>query len=405
MPTHRAEAEWTGNLAAGSGRLRVGSGAFEGPYSFKSRFEEGQSATNPEELIGAARAGCFTMALAAQLSRAGITPTRIHTGASVKLEKVGEAFAITQIALETEAQIPGIDAATFQKYALARSADARGDRPRARRRGTRAVNQRDCRNRFLGSAAAGGSGDSTVILRAGTLLAAPEHVLAIRSATIGAFVLLGAVAAYPQVASINDLSCFGIRDQVPRGSFRAILNGLDGQSCRIKVPATIACIATQGTTLTPPPPATSASSVPGSVLCYRARCAPPRPGRTDVEDAFGRRPVRFRGARWLCLPASVGGSATTTIPAVTTTTLPGATTTTSTTVPGTPEGCHFSDGQCRGTCAPGQRCGSAAGTGSCECRSTSCGEADAPACNGACADPGKACVFVVTGCECINVPG
>lgn len=118
MPVQKAEAEWKGNLMAGSGRLKVGSGAFEGPYSFKSRFEEGQSATNPEELIGAAHAGCFTMALVAQLSRARITPTRIHTGARVKLEKVGEAFAITQIELETEAAIPGIDDAAFQKYAL-----------------------------------------------------------------------------------------------------------------------------------------------------------------------------------------------------------------------------------------------------------------------------------------------
>ena len=81
MPTRKAEAEWQGNLAEGSGRLKVGSGAFDVPYSFKSRFEEGQSATNPEELIGAAHAGCFTMALTAQLSRARITPKRIHTEA------------------------------------------------------------------------------------------------------------------------------------------------------------------------------------------------------------------------------------------------------------------------------------------------------------------------------------
>ena len=118
MPIRKAEAEWKGNLAEGSGRLKVDSGAFEGPYSFKSRFEEGQSATNPEELIGAAHAGCFTMALTAQLSRAGITATRIHTGAKVKLEKVGEAFSITRIDLETEAEIPGINDATFQKNAL-----------------------------------------------------------------------------------------------------------------------------------------------------------------------------------------------------------------------------------------------------------------------------------------------
>ena len=117
MPTRRAEAEWKGNLAEGGGNLKLESGAFEGPYSFKSRFEEGESATNPEELIGAAHAGCFTMALTAQLSRERITPTRIHTDAKVKLEKVGEAFAITRIDLETEAEIPGIDDATFQRYA------------------------------------------------------------------------------------------------------------------------------------------------------------------------------------------------------------------------------------------------------------------------------------------------
>src|ERR1051326_1231310 len=118
MPTRKAEAEWEGNLAEGQGRLKVGSGAFAGPYSFKSRFEEGEAATNPEELVGAAHAGCFTMALTAALSRAGIKPKRIHTEATVKLEKVGEAFSITQIELETEAEVPDVDDAAFQKYAL-----------------------------------------------------------------------------------------------------------------------------------------------------------------------------------------------------------------------------------------------------------------------------------------------
>ena len=117
MPTRKAEAEWEGNLAEGRGSLKAESGAFEEPYSFKSRFEEGESATNPEELLGAAHAGCFTMALTAQLSRARITPKRIHTEARVKLEKIGEAFSITQIELETEAEIPDIDDATFQQYA------------------------------------------------------------------------------------------------------------------------------------------------------------------------------------------------------------------------------------------------------------------------------------------------
>ena len=78
MPTRRADAEWKGNLAEGGGSLKLESGAFEGPYSFKSRFEEGESATNPEELLGAAHAGCFTMALTAQLSRERLAPTRIH---------------------------------------------------------------------------------------------------------------------------------------------------------------------------------------------------------------------------------------------------------------------------------------------------------------------------------------
>ena len=125
MPTRKAEAEWEGNLAEGGGKLKLGSGAFEGPYSFKSRFEEGESATNPEELIGAAHAGCFTMALTAALSRAGHKPTRIHTTAQVKLEKVGDAFSITKIDLETNAEIPGIDDAAFQKFA----ADAKQNCP------------------------------------------------------------------------------------------------------------------------------------------------------------------------------------------------------------------------------------------------------------------------------------
>ena len=117
MPTRKAEAEWKGNLAEGAGNLKVGSGAFEGPYTFKSRFEEGQAATNPEELLGAAHAGCFTMALIAQLSRQKLMPRRVHTTATVKLDKVGEAFSITGINLETEAEVPGIDDASFQKFA------------------------------------------------------------------------------------------------------------------------------------------------------------------------------------------------------------------------------------------------------------------------------------------------
>lgn len=125
MPVRKAQAEWDGNLARGNGRLTVGSGAVDVPYSFKSRFEEGQSATNPEELIGAAHAGCFTMALVAQLSSAGFTPTHIHTDADVSLDKTGDTFTIARIELRTSADIPGIDNATFQKYA----ADAKQNCP------------------------------------------------------------------------------------------------------------------------------------------------------------------------------------------------------------------------------------------------------------------------------------
>jgi len=116
MPARTAEAEWKGNLREGKGTMRLGSGAFEGPYSFVSRFESG-GGTNPEELIAAAHAGCFSMALSAELGRGGFTPSRVHTAATVHLEKVADGFGITRIELNTEAQVPGIDAATFAKIA------------------------------------------------------------------------------------------------------------------------------------------------------------------------------------------------------------------------------------------------------------------------------------------------
>src|SRR5204863_9465378 len=116
MPTRKAEAEWTGSLKDGSGTVKLGSGAFQGSYSFASRFESGKG-TNPEELIAAAHAGCFSMALSAGLGRAGFTPKRVHTTATVRLEKVGDAFGITRIDLDCEAEVPGIDDAAFQQQA------------------------------------------------------------------------------------------------------------------------------------------------------------------------------------------------------------------------------------------------------------------------------------------------
>ncbi len=117
MPTRTADAEWQGNLQEGHGRMRLGSGAFEGNYSFRSRMGDGATGTNPEELIGAAHAGCYSMALSASLAGAGFTPTRVHTTARVHFNAVEKGFAISPIELATEAVVPGIDEATFQRIA------------------------------------------------------------------------------------------------------------------------------------------------------------------------------------------------------------------------------------------------------------------------------------------------
>lgn len=115
MAVRISEAEWRGDLRQGQGRMKLGSGAFEGSYSFSSRFENGPG-TNPEELIGAAHAGCFSMALAGGLAQAGHAPTRIHTTARVHLDKVGAGFEITRVELDTEAEVPGIDEAAFRRH-------------------------------------------------------------------------------------------------------------------------------------------------------------------------------------------------------------------------------------------------------------------------------------------------
>jgi osmotically inducible protein OsmC len=116
MPVRSSDAVWEGDLREGRGTMRLGSGAYEGPYSFVSRFEDGPG-TNPEELIGAAHAGCYSMALSGALTRAGTPPTRIATTARVHLEKVGDAFTITKIDLQTEGEVPGIDDAAFLEAA------------------------------------------------------------------------------------------------------------------------------------------------------------------------------------------------------------------------------------------------------------------------------------------------
>ena len=118
MPIATAEAKWNGTLKEGSGTMKLGTGAFEGSYTFASRFETGKG-TNPEELIGAAHAGCFSMAFSAGLGRAGFNPEYVHTKSKVTLEKVEGGFGITTIELDTEAKIPGIDEKVFQEQAEA----------------------------------------------------------------------------------------------------------------------------------------------------------------------------------------------------------------------------------------------------------------------------------------------
>ena len=116
MPTRKADAEWTGDLKGGKGTMAFGSGAYEGQYSFSSRFEEG-AGTNPEELIAAAHAGCFSMQLSGVLGKGGHTPERVATTATVHLDKDGEGFTITRVHLQSEAEVPGIDEDAFQQAA------------------------------------------------------------------------------------------------------------------------------------------------------------------------------------------------------------------------------------------------------------------------------------------------
>jgi len=118
MPVRTATAEWKGNIGDGSGQLKSESGAVSTAYNWRSRAESGDT-TNPEELIAAAHAGCFSMALTAGLGRAGHTASRINTTARVHFEKQEAGFAITKIELATEAVVPGVDDAAFQEAAEA----------------------------------------------------------------------------------------------------------------------------------------------------------------------------------------------------------------------------------------------------------------------------------------------
>ncbi|MDF1500856.1 MAG: OsmC family protein [Anaerolineales bacterium] len=116
MPIRKAQAKWEGNLKNGKGKMAFGSGAYEGAYSFLSRFEEGEG-TNPEELIAAAHAGCFSMAFSNELDQAGFPPESVETEAAVTLEKGEGGFQITRIDLTTTGIVPGIGEEEFKKIA------------------------------------------------------------------------------------------------------------------------------------------------------------------------------------------------------------------------------------------------------------------------------------------------
>lgn len=121
MPTRKARASWEGSLQKGTGKVSLESGACEAPYSFGSRFESGHG-TNPEELLAAAHAGCFAMALSLALGKAGYTPERIDAEARVTIEPADGGFAIRSSHIVCEARVPGIDARTFAEHAEATKA-------------------------------------------------------------------------------------------------------------------------------------------------------------------------------------------------------------------------------------------------------------------------------------------
>lgn len=115
--TRRSRASWTGTVAEGGGRLELGSGAFEGPFSLRARVDDVERASNPEELIAAAEAGCFTMSLANLLSEAGHPPQELRTTAAVRLEQQDGGFSITQIDLQTVGEVEGVSAEQFSELA------------------------------------------------------------------------------------------------------------------------------------------------------------------------------------------------------------------------------------------------------------------------------------------------
>ena len=214
-----------------------------------------------------------------------------------------------------------------------------------------------------------------------------------RHIAFAATLVAGALVPFATGQTRDHLACFAIKDSAPRVKYQATLTTAAGaQTCIVRTPAKFACVPTSKNDVTPAPPGGGpVGSSEGAFLCYRAKC-PKTFASSNVEDQFGTRVVQIRASRFLCAPAAVSAPP------------PGLPASTTTTLPGDQNPCDFRDGKCRGTCGNGQTCGAAVGTASCECRETSCGDADTPECAGACSNAGEACVFSFTGCSCVRVP-
>jgi len=214
--------------------------------------------------------------------------------------------------------------------------------------------------------------------------------------TIKTIVLAGATLlgtrALAQPAA-DHLACYAVKDPVRKGQSTVTLtNAGVTQSCTIGPRARLGCLETQTSDAVPTPP--GGGPTPGNVgnfLCYKLVCPKPFPPAVEMTDGFsGMRIVRFKAAQFLCAPATRGAETV-------------ASTTTSTTLSSGPCNFNSDDRRCEGSCGNGGHCSAVTAGGACECRTTPCGDADAPECNGFC-EGDQACTFDLTGCSCLNIP-
>jgi hypothetical protein len=210
--------------------------------------------------------------------------------------------------------------------------------------------------------------------------------------------LLGVVTlAVPAPAQTGGVACYHVRDHARHRAFTlTVTNAGVTQSCRVKVPARLGCLGIQTSGVAPAPPGAPSPGAGGDLLCYQIRCPRPFPPAAEKTDEFGgQRVIDFRRAQLLCVP--------TTNPPPTTTTSPGTGVPSTTTTTVAPRSCEFNDGRCEGTCGNGGHCSAVVSGGACECRTTPCGDADSPSCEGFCARD-EACVFDLSGCRCVSIP-